>query len=41
MMITVSELESIIAQAAAGDQVQYEGKPIGAVENKWQESSPS
>ncbi len=32
-MITVSELESIIAHAAPGDQVQYEGKPIGSVDN--------
>ena len=33
MMITVSELESIIAHGAPGDQVQYEGKPIGSVDN--------
>jgi hypothetical protein len=33
MMITVSELESIIAQAVPGEQVQYEGKPIGAVDH--------
>ena len=31
-MITVSELESIIAQTIPGEQVQYEGEPIGAVE---------
>ena len=32
MMITVSELEAIIAQTLAGEQVQYEGKPIGSVD---------
>jgi hypothetical protein len=32
MMITVSELESIIAQALPGEQVHYEGKPIGSVD---------
>ena len=31
-MITVSELESIIAQTIPGEQVQYEGKPIGSVD---------
>jgi hypothetical protein len=31
-MITVSELESIIAQTIPREQVQYEGEPIGAVE---------
>src|SRR5436190_1954484 len=32
MMITVSELEAIIAQTLAGEQVQYEGKPIGSID---------
>jgi hypothetical protein len=32
MMITVSELEAIIAQTLADEQVQYEGKPIGSVD---------
>ena len=32
MMITVSELEAFIAQTLAGEQVQYEGKPIGSVD---------
>jgi hypothetical protein len=31
-MITVSELEAIIAQTLPGEQVQYEGKPIGSVD---------
>jgi hypothetical protein len=33
MMITVSELEVIIAQTPSGEQVQYEGKPIGSVDH--------
>jgi hypothetical protein len=32
MMITVSELEAIIAQALPGEQVQYDGKPIGSID---------
>src|SRR5258708_28560229 len=32
MMITVSELEAIIAQAPPGQHVQYEAKPIGSVD---------
>jgi hypothetical protein len=32
MMITVSELEAIIAQTLADEQVQCEGKPIGSVD---------
>jgi hypothetical protein len=31
MMITVSELEAIIAQTPPGEHVQYEAKPIGSV----------
>jgi hypothetical protein len=33
MMITVSELEAIIAHTPSGEQVQYEGKPIGSVDH--------
>jgi hypothetical protein len=33
MMITVSELEAIIAQTPPGEQVQYEAKPIGSVDH--------
>jgi hypothetical protein len=33
MMITVSELEVIIAQTLPGEQVQYETKPIGSVDH--------
>jgi hypothetical protein len=33
MMITVSELEAIIAQTPAGEQVQYDAKPIGSVDH--------
>ena len=33
MMITVSELEAIIAQTPPGEQVQYETKLIGSVDN--------
>src|ERR1700738_3031502 len=32
MMITVSELEAIIAQTPPGEHVQYEAKPIGSVD---------
>jgi len=32
-MVTVSELEAIIAQTPSGEQVQYESKPIGAVDH--------
>ena len=32
-MITVSELEAIIAQTPPGEQVQYETKLIGSVDN--------
>src|SRR6202011_3942825 len=32
MMINVSELEAIIAQASPGEPVQYEAKPIGSVD---------
>jgi hypothetical protein len=32
MMITVSDLEAIIAQALPGEQVQYDGKPIGSID---------
>src|ERR1700724_2174517 len=32
MMINVSELEAIIAQAPPGEPVQYEAKPIGSVD---------
>src|SRR5258706_15185096 len=31
MMVTVSELEAIIAQTPSGEQVQYEGKPLGSI----------
>ena len=31
-MITVSELEAIIAQTPPGEHVQYEAKPIGSVD---------
>jgi hypothetical protein len=34
MMITVSELEAIIAQTPPGEQVQYETKLIGSVDNR-------
>jgi hypothetical protein len=33
MMITVSELEAIIAQTPAGEHVQYDAKPIGSVDH--------
>jgi hypothetical protein len=33
MMITVSELEAIIAQTPPGEQVQYETKLIGSVDH--------
>jgi hypothetical protein len=33
MMITVSELEAIIAQTPADEQVLYEAKPIGSVDH--------
>src|SRR5260370_39478325 len=33
MLITVSELEAIIAQTSPGEQVQYEAKPIGSVDH--------
>jgi hypothetical protein len=33
MMITVAELEAIIAQTPSGEQVQYEGRPIWAVDH--------
>jgi hypothetical protein len=32
MMITVSELEAIVAQTPPGDHVQYEAKPVGSVD---------
>ena len=32
MTITFSELEAIIPQTLPGEQVQYEGKPIGSVD---------
>jgi hypothetical protein len=32
-MITVSELEEIIAQTPSGEQVLYQTKPIGSVEH--------
>jgi hypothetical protein len=32
MMITISELEAIIAQTPPGEHVQYEAKPIGSVD---------
>jgi hypothetical protein len=31
-MITVSELEQIIAETPPGEQVQYEAKPIGSAD---------
>jgi len=33
MLVTVSELEAIIAQTSPGEQVQYEAKPIGSVDH--------
>jgi hypothetical protein len=33
MMITVSELEAIIAQTPPGEHVRYDAKPIGSVDH--------
>jgi len=33
MMVTVSELEATIALTPAGEQVQYDARPIGSVEH--------
>jgi hypothetical protein len=33
MMITISELEEIVAQTPPGEQVHYRAKPIGSVEH--------
>jgi hypothetical protein len=33
MMITASELETIIAQSVPSEQLRYEGKPIGSVDH--------
>jgi hypothetical protein len=33
MMVTVLELEAIIAQTPSGEHVQYESKPIGSIDH--------